>query len=268
MKNKKIIFISALVSISLLTSCGQKKEDTTKTSSSKETSIQVSTEETTRETKTKESSIEYSAEKFDDTLTSDDFLGKAFSGTATEGEKEYPFEMAFGVQKRNYENAEGDLLYMRVGQSEGNFQVYDRLTFTPSNNGIHISAKFIGVQNGIDFDILKGENGYYLFEAYGKNYVFTYNDEITTTMNSVKTEPLISNSTEAIERAKLFTSSENDDINYLNNYSFYDDNHIQIDDYGRKFYSIRVRQNGNDNVKSMAIGFINVYVDTGECSWQ
>ena len=154
MKKKILILTSTLIILSVFTSCGAKDKEKNETNSSKKESIQVSTKQSTEESK---------VGKTDTILTSTDFLGKSFSGTATEGAHEYSSEIAFGVDKLNYENTEGDLLYMRVGQTEGLFEVYDRLTFTPSNEGIHVSAKFIGNSTGVDFKIVKGDNQTYLF---------------------------------------------------------------------------------------------------------
>lgn len=265
LKKRILIFLSLTLIFSVLTGCSKNNKETTNINSSRNSSDKFSTIESTELVKTvetTESSINNSA------LTADDFLGKAYSGTAKEGEKEYPFEIAFGVKNVNNDNIKGDLLYMKVGQMEGNFDIYDELTITNTDKGVHVSARYIDSDVGVDFEIVRGEDESYLLTVAGKECVIFYNDEMTHSMNTVDVKTSISSSDEAIKQAQAFMSADNENPNFIENYSFYDDSGVQTDEKGKKFYSIRVRQNGNGQVKSMAIGFINVDVQTGNCHWQ
>jgi len=76
------------------------------------------------------------------------------------------------------------------------------------------------------------------------------------------TEPFITSPEEAVESAKVFMSFENKDD--LENYMF---TPSELETDSRPNYSVNVRQKGNEEVNSMAIGRIIVYTDNGQCHW-
>lgn len=71
----------------------------------------------------------------------------------------------------------------------------------------------------------------------------------------------------AIESAKSYLAGGGNTTQF-DNYTFTDTNGLMTDESGRSYYSIMIRQNGGNGMKSMAIGIINVYTDNGECVWQ
>ncbi|MGX6979306.1 hypothetical protein ACWN8V_08600 [Vagococcus elongatus] len=260
---KKFIGIASclLFAFSLLSGCGQSSNQTTETTA-KELVGQTGT--AINQTSETSSSIEQSA-----SLRAEDFLGKAFSGTAKEGEKIYEFEMGFDVKNLTGKTIRGKVLYMRVGQEEGFFDLYDQLEFTPTDQGIHVSALYIGSQVGVEFEVIPGDDGTFLFTVGGKECVVSYNEEMTQQMNQQReaTSQVI-DSEDAIKRAQKFMVLDSQDPNFFDNYSFYEESGIQTDNQGNEFYTIRVRQNAKNGMNSMAIGFINVYIENGHCAWQ
>lgn len=74
-------------------------------------------------------------------------------------------------------------------------------------------------------------------------------------------------STSAIEIVKQFMAGDNDPTTF-DNYSFTDDSGMLYDDNNQPYYSIRIRQDAKNGMKSMAIGNVTIYAHTGECFWE
>lgn len=167
-----------------------------------------------------------------------------------------------------------------IPNSEEFFVINDDLTYTnPAVKGMPLenlefgfddeNHPFMSFGNGeTKMKFVLEHNG--SLTSYRVNYLYFGNysyDEFIQLENpgeGVKyTESFISSPEEAVESAKYFMTSGNKEED-LENYLF---TPSELDTKGRANYSVNVRQKGNEEVHSMAIGRIIVYADNGQCYW-